>query len=76
MTTWVLQAVNKLMKRDVQTGPLTTQELNYAKLLWDLHVQYKHYSDIINKVKQRKGNNGKDQLLLFIIINLLFSTTE
>ena len=52
------------MKRDVQTGPLTAQELNYAKLLWDFHVLYKHYSDIINKVKQRKGSNGKDQLNL------------
>ena len=52
VTTWVFRAVNKLRKRDVWTGPLTAQELNNAKLLWDLHVQYKHYSDIIDKVKQ------------------------
>ena len=38
--------------------------MNNAKLLWDLHVQYKHYSDIIDKVKQKKGSNVKDQLNL------------
>ena len=64
VTAWIFRAINKLMKRDTVAGPLTAQELYNAKLQWDLYIQYKYHSDIIDEVKKRKGSNVKDQLNL------------
>ena len=64
VTAWLFRAVNKLMKRDTVVGPLTVLELHNAKRLWDLHIQYKCYSDSIDLVRQGKSSNLKNQLNL------------
>ena len=51
VTAWVSRVVDKLKKRDTMSGALTAQELQRAKLPWELHIQRKHYADTIDKIK-------------------------
>ena len=64
VTAWVSRFVNKLKKRDTISGPLNAQELQRAKLLWELHIQQKHYADTIDKIKKGKKDNLQAQLNL------------
>ena len=45
-------------------GPLTAQEIWKAKLLWELHIQQRHYADTIYSVKHGKKSYLKSQLNL------------
>ena len=65
VTAWVLRFIDKLKKQgELLTGPLTAQEIQKAKLLWELHIQQKHYADTIYSVKHGKKSNLKSQLNL------------
>ena len=37
-TAWIVRYVNKLTKKTTAIGPLTPQEITYARLLWDLYI--------------------------------------
>ena len=41
VTAWILRFINKLRKRNPKTGPLSTDEIQKAKLLWEVHIQRK-----------------------------------
>ena len=71
VTAWVLRFINNLIKRDAIRGMLTVQELDRAKLLWELYIQQKHYSDVIDRVKRGKSCNMKSQLNLRLDDNSL-----
>ena len=43
---------------------MNAQELQRAKLLWELHIQQKHYADTIDKIKKGKKDNLQAQLNL------------
>ena len=60
VTAWVLRFVNNLRKRESYSGPLTVKELQKARLVWDLYIQYKYYPDILRGSK----NNLRNQLNL------------
>ena len=60
VTAWILRFVN-ILKRESCSGPLTAMELQKARLLWDIYIQYKKYSDIL---RGSKNNNLKNQLNL------------
>ena len=51
VTAWVSRFVDKL-KRDTMSAPLNAQELQRTKLLSELHIQQKHYTDTIDKIKR------------------------
>ena len=52
--------MNNLRKRESYSGPLTVKELQKARLVWDLYIQYKYYPDILRGSK----NNLRNQLNL------------
>jgi len=62
VTAWVVQFIDKLKKRSTASGPLTTQELQRAKLYWELYIQRKHYSDMIKDIKNGRRGNLQAQL--------------
>ena len=64
VTAWFIRAASKFMKRITEEGALTARELQESKYLWDLYIQKKCFSDIIQDIKQGKRNNLKDQLNL------------
>lgn len=64
VTGWVFRFISKLMKRHYNIGPITTLELEQAKLLWDKHVQLEHYSEVIHSTKKGDKTNLKHQLNL------------
>ena len=64
MTAWVLQFISKLKKRGDLNGPITAQEIENAKSLWEIYVQQRHYAEITHKVKGSKENNLISQLNL------------
>jgi len=43
-------------------GPLTASELERARLMWDLYVQNRSYSVVIQSVRQGKKSNLRDKL--------------
>jgi len=45
ITAWLLQFIDKLRKQATEKGPLTTSELQRAKLIWDLYIQNRYYSE-------------------------------
>jgi len=57
VTAWVLRFVSKLNKRRDLNGPITAQEIENAKSLWEIYVQQRSYAGITHKVKERKKNN-------------------
>ena len=66
VTAWLLRFVDKLLKRDITTGPITASELQLARLLWEQQTQHDYYSDIIHSVKGGKRNNVQHQLNLHL----------
>ena len=52
------------MKREHETRSLTSQEMDKAKLFWDMYIQEKCYADVIESIKIGKRCNLKDQLNL------------
>ena len=64
VTAWILRFINKLRKRNPKTGPLSTDEIQKAKLLWEAHIQRKHYSDTIKNLSKGKKDNLQRQLNL------------
>ena len=54
------------MNGEVPTESLTVQEIEKARLLWDMYVQEKCYGDIIRSNKRNKKCNLKEQLNLII----------
>jgi len=66
VTAWVMRFVDKLKKRDGASGLLTTQELQRAKLYWVLHIQHKHYLEVVSDIKRGKKGNLQAQLNLQI----------
>ena len=64
VTAWVLRFANILRKKETMTGPLNTDEIQKAKLLWELHIQRKHYSGTIDNLRKGKKDNLQAQLNL------------
>ena len=64
VTAWVLRFTNKLRKRNPKTGPLSIDEIQKAKSLWELHIQRKHYYDTIKNLSKGKNDNLQRQLNL------------
>ena len=65
VTDSALRFVDRLKKQvELLAGSLTVQELQKAKLLWELNIQQKHYVDTIYKVKHGKKSDLKSQLNL------------
>jgi len=54
ITTWLLQFIDKLRKQATKNGPLTASELQRAKLIWDLYIQNRYYSEVIQKNRARE----------------------
>ncbi|XP_065886729.1 uncharacterized protein [Dysidea avara] len=65
-TAWILRYANRLLKKQINSGPLTAPEIKKAKELWDLHIQGKCFSDTIRMVKKGENCNLKQQLGLII----------
>ena len=63
---WVIRFANKFMNREVPTESLTVQEIEKARLLWDMYAQEKCYGDVIRSIKMNKKCNLKEQLNLII----------
>ena len=61
---WLVRAANIFMKRNTEKGALIAKELQESKFLWDLYIQKKCYSEVIQDTKCGKRNNLKDQLNL------------
>lgn len=59
ITAWLLRGRDKFMRRNVEGGPLTAGELRRAKLVWDLYIQRKCYSEEIQATYMARE---KDQL--------------
>ncbi|XP_065891682.1 uncharacterized protein [Dysidea avara] len=53
ITAWLLRFVDKLRKQTSNNGPLIASEINRAKLKWDLYVQDRCYSEVI-QIRERK----------------------
>ena len=66
ITAWLLRFVDKLRKQTSNNGPLIASEINRAKLKWDLYVQDRCYSEVIQMIKQGKKTNIGDELNLVI----------
>ena len=66
ITAWVIRFANKFMNREVPTESLVVQEIEKARLLWDMYVQEKCYGDVIRSIKRNKKCNLKEQLNLII----------
>ena len=66
VTAWLFRFTNKLMKRNMEDGPLTATELQRAKLVWDLYIQNKCYSEVIQSTKQGKRSDLGNKLNLMI----------
>ena len=64
VTAWILRFVDKLWKRDHRTGPLSAEEVQVARLMWEKNIQLKSYSDVIDRVQQGRKNNTVHQLNL------------
>ena len=64
VTAWMLRFINKLKKKDPMTGPLSTDEIQKAKWLWELHIQWKHYSETVKNLTKGKKDNLQTQLNL------------
>ena len=64
VTAWVFRFISKLKKERNLTGPITTPEIQKTKVLWELYIQQKHYTDTVQKVKQGKKSNLQNQLNL------------
>ena len=64
ITAWLLRGRDKFMRRNVEGGTLTAGELRRAKLVWDLYIQRKCYSEEIQAIQQRKRTNLGEQLNL------------
>ena len=54
------------MNREVPTESLTVQEIEKARVLWDMYVQEKCYGDVIKSIEKGKKCNLKEQLNLII----------
>ena len=53
----VTRFANKVMNREVPTESLTVQEIEKARVLWDMYVQEKCYGDVIKSIKKGKKCN-------------------
>ena len=62
VTAWVSRFTNNLRKRNPKFEPHSTDEIQKAKLLWELHIQRKHYSDMIKNLVNGKKDNLQKQL--------------
>jgi len=65
VTAWLLRFTDKLRKQATTTGPLTASELERARLMWDLYVQNRSYSVVIQSVRQGKKSDLGDKLTQF-----------
>ena len=59
VTAWLVHAANIFMKRNTEKGALTAKELQESKFVWDLYIQKKCYSEVIQDTKYGKRNNLK-----------------
>ena len=66
VTAWLLRFRDRLMKQASEEGPLRVTELRRAKLMWDLFIQDKCYSEVVQDIKQGKRNDLVDKLNLII----------
>ena len=66
VTAWLLRFRDRLMKRASEEGPLKVSELRREKLMWDLFIQDKCYSEVVQDIKQGKRNDLVDKLNLII----------
>ena len=69
VTAWIMRLADRLMKRDIGTGPITTSELQLGRLLWEQQIQHKHYFEVICSIKSGRKNNIKHQLNLQLDTN-------
>jgi len=65
-TAWILRYANKLLKKQIDNGPITATEIKKAKELWDLFVQQKFFSGTIRMIEKGENCNLKQQLNLVI----------
>lgn len=65
-TAWVLRFINRLRKKEPMTGPLSTYEIERAKLLWELHIQRKNFCETLENLRKGKKDNLQAQLNLHL----------
>ena len=52
VTAWLFCFRDRLMKRASEEGPLKASELRKAKLIWDLFIQDKRYSEVVQDINK------------------------
>ena len=62
VTAWCLRFVTRLRKQGKDTGPLNAKELSKAKVMWELFVQERGFSETIVALKCQKPSNLAQQL--------------
>ncbi|XP_045205909.2 uncharacterized protein LOC123558098 [Mercenaria mercenaria] len=65
VTALVTRFVKTLKKEKVNESYLSSEELKKAEKLWLSHVQHKHFSDVLESIRENKGNNLKVQLGIY-----------
>ena len=60
-TAWVLRFINRLRKKEPMTGPLSTYEIERAKLLWELHIQRKNFCETLENLRKGQLNLQLDK---------------
>ena len=66
VTAWCLRFVTRLRKQGKDTGPLNAKELSKAKVMWELFVQERGFSETIVALKCQKPSNLAQQLGLLV----------
>jgi hypothetical protein len=63
VTAWALRFIKRCLKQSDSTGPLSSKEIQFAKICWLLQIQKKNYSEIFislstnsNKTKHKLTN--------------------
>ena len=66
VSAWILRFVKKLKRNRQLHGPLSSAELNEAKVLWIKHLQNQHFKEVKIALTEKKRHNLVNQLGLQI----------
>ena len=62
VTALALRFIARLRKKPTQANTITAQELSQARDMWELHIQRKAFTNIIDDITQKRRNNLVMQL--------------
>ena len=74
VTALVNRFISKLKKSNINTGPLTSSELNEAENMWIVQIQKKNFRYVYEAIVSEKSNNLQRQLGLYIDDNGILRT--